>query len=289
MSRNTYKVKETYVGTGSKSDYTFAFKAEEVTQLQVIKYDTSNNKIFDVRGDDVTYLSSVVYRDNPDEGGTVNLIANLELNYTLVILLANDSPTQPYELREKFQFSKRAIENAIDFVAGAVMRLAYLAKRSLKLDDIDDPNVFNMILPAGIAAYAGKFLGVNVGGTGWTFYDGPSSGSGFGVEVSHAITDGQAATDLTGETIDSAVGTSQVYMYEIIRGTTVFSMGFLSLHYRNSTWYVVPWANNRDSGSVPHGVTFSQNTVGGVAQLRAACSSGPGAGTIKLKRVYFGL
>lgn len=103
------------------------------------------------------------------------------------------------------------------------------------------------------------------------------------VWVEHAVTDGQAATNLTGETVNSASYLSAVYDYEIARGTTVFSTGTLSMHYRDSSWRLVVGTDNRDDDSAAHGVTFSiSGTTTG--QLRAALDSGAGNGTIKLKR-----
>lgn len=98
----------------------------------------------------------------------------------------------------------------------------------------------------------------------------------------HNVTDGQSATNLTGETLDSADYSSAVYTYEIIRGTTVFSTGRFSLHYRDSEWRLVyPWGDNRDDDSAAHGVTFSLSGTT-TAQLKAALDVGAGNGTIKL-------
>lgn len=106
--------------------------------------------------------------------------------------------------------------------------------------------------------------------------------------TTHAVTDGQSATDLTGVTADSSVHSSHIYTYEIIRGTTVFSTGTFALHYRNSTWYLVLGEDRSDDSAADHGVTFSL-TGTTTAQVRAALSSGPGSGSIKLKRRVFGV
>ena len=92
--------------------------------------------------------------------------------------------------------------------------------------------------------------------------------------------DGQAATDLTGETIDGTVYTSRVYEYEVIRGTTILSTGRVSIQYRNSTWMVVDGGYEGDA----HGLSFSVTQASSVAQVKlGASSSGGGNGTIKLK------
>lgn len=99
-----------------------------------------------------------------------------------------------------------------------------------------------------------------------------------------SFTDGQSATNVTGETFDGTVYTSVVYEYEVIRGTTIVSTGRFSLQYKNSTWGVVDGGYEGDA----HGLSWSVSQVGATAQLRiAASSSGGGDGTIKLKKHYF--
>lgn len=95
----------------------------------------------------------------------------------------------------------------------------------------------------------------------------------------HAITDGQAATNLSGETVDFAQYTSAIYEVEIIRGTTIIANGRLTVQNLNGA------ARVRTSYfDDEHGVTFSVTLASQTAQLRAACSSGLGNGSIKLKQ-----
>jgi hypothetical protein len=151
MSRSTYDVQEDYTGNGLLADYTFDFKIEDPTHLLVVKYNTLGVEVFRVRGDDTTYLDSLEY-DATLGGGTVHLKAVVEDQYTLKLLLANDSPTQTYEFKNKFSFTLARIEAALDFLLGPVQRLAYLAKRSIKLDDYDSPDTFDPTLPPGLSA-----------------------------------------------------------------------------------------------------------------------------------------
>lgn len=122
----------------------------------------------------------------------------------------------------------------------------------------------------------------------WTVDDvsAPSSsggGSDPGAWVEHEITDGQAATDIEGETLDLSVYSSAVYDVEIIRGTTVFSNMPSGIAIQN-----VNGVGRRIIGqslaNEAHGVAFTITQVGTVVQLRAAASSGPGNGTVKLSR-----
>lgn len=100
---------------------------------------------------------------------------------------------------------------------------------------------------------------------------------------SFSVTDGQSATNLSGETYDGVSYTSIWFIFEIIRGTTVMAVGQFSIQYKNSTWILVL---NGSSGDV-HGVTFSVSQTTTVAQIKAALTSGPGNGTIKFKKMYF--
>jgi hypothetical protein len=99
--------------------------------------------------------------------------------------------------------------------------------------------------------------------------------------VEHAVTDAQAATNLTGETIDFDDYSSVFYEVEIIRGTAYFANGNIAIQDVNGTGRLV-------TGSMlaleAHGVTFSITQASTVCQLRAALSTGPGNGTIKLKK-----
>lgn len=174
MTRATYAPKEKYVGTGTKSDYTFAFKIEALTQLEIIEVDAAGVETQRVRGDDVTYLSSVVF-DALKGAGTVNLATNLISGRELILLLANDAPTQPFSFSNKLSFNLKTIERALDFVLGAVQRLAYKSKQALRLHDLDDETTFNTQLPPGIATSVDKVLKVNDAGDGFDF--GPASSS----------------------------------------------------------------------------------------------------------------
>ncbi len=101
------------------------------------------------------------------------------------------------------------------------------------------------------------------------------------IQSSHAFTAGQSDTDLTGETVDSAVYTSAVYEFEIIRGTTIFANGRIALQYLNSTWRIA------DGGYLgeEHGLTWSLSGTT-TAQLRVAANAGSN-GTIKFKKVFY--
>lgn len=135
MARASYAPKAEYTGAGNLAIYTFAFKIEAKSQLEVVEYSSAGVETQRVRGTDTaTYVSSVVF-DADAGGGTVTLLANLTSGSFLKLILANDAPTQPTELRNKQSFVLRTIENAYDFMVGPIQRLTYLAARSLRVHD----------------------------------------------------------------------------------------------------------------------------------------------------------
>lgn len=135
-------------------------------------------------------------------------------------------------------------------------------------------NTYKIILQNSVGAV--QWTVDNVAGTG----SGSSSGSGgWSAYAEHAVTDGQSATDLSGESFLSATYSSVDYDFEIIRGTTVNANGTFSLQKQNGSWRISLGPYRGDI----HGVTF---TLSGTTtqQLRAALNSGAGNGTIKLSR-----
>ncbi len=166
MARTVFDPKEEYLGNGLLADYTFDFKIESLDQLLIVEVDDTGVETQRVRGTDTSYLSSVDFDPN-DGGGTIHLTANLTDQYRLVLLLANDDPTQPFEFKNKFSFTLERIEAALDFIVGALQRVAYFGQRSVKLHDVDDVGDFDPVLPPGMQNAFGLIPGTKVDGTGW--------------------------------------------------------------------------------------------------------------------------
>jgi len=154
MSRITYAPKETYIGDGTNATYTFSFKIEDLDHLLVVVYDTSGVEVERVRGTDTVFLSTVDF-DIINGGGTVVLQANLTTSYEIILLQANDAPTQDYRFRNKSSFKLPSFEWALDLLAGAIQRLSFLSSKSLKLSDRDDENTIITTLPT-VTGNAGK-------------------------------------------------------------------------------------------------------------------------------------
>jgi hypothetical protein len=113
-------------------------------------------------------------------------------------------------------------------------------------------------------------------------YNGVGTGTGdASAWVKYPVTDGQAAADLTGQTIDFASYSSAYYTVEIIRGTTVMATQQISIENLSGVARVSLGVSISEEN---HGVTFSVSQIGTVAQFRAALDTGAGNGTIKLSR-----
>ena len=98
--------------------------------------------------------------------------------------------------------------------------------------------------------------------------------------TSFSITNGMAATDITGMTVDSSKYTSMVFRIAINRSTTIMMFQELILHYRNSAWEI--HLGDEIGTGDDHGLTF---TLSGTttAQVRVASDSS-GAGTLRWKQ-----
>jgi hypothetical protein len=110
------------------------------------------------------------------------------------------------------------------------------------------------------------------------------TGGGTSAWTTHAVTDGQSATNLTGETCDISLYAGAIYDVHIIRGTATVETGRLYLQNVNGTGRVVIGEFIGD-GSIG-GVTFSITQTGTVLQLQAALSSGPGSGFIIMQHQF---
>lgn len=180
MSRSNYDVKETYTGTGSLDTYSFDFKITNPLHILIVESDTDGNETQRVRGDDVTYLADLLFDEN-NGGGEVVLAANLASGYTLKLFLADDEPTQPYEFSNKRTFNLKRIEDAYDNVMGAIQRLVFKSKQSIRISDLDDESTFNTQLPS-LVGQGGKAIVVNDTETGLKFATAGSGGAGGDVE-----------------------------------------------------------------------------------------------------------
>lgn len=164
MARPIYEIKEQYLGTGVLADYTFDFKIGQTDELLLIMLNVAGVEVARQRGNDTAVLVSSVDFDADNGGGTIHLLVPLVTDYTLIIYLANDAPTQPFQFRSKGSFTLRAFENALDWLGGAIQRNNWLAKRAIRINDIEEGSDFDPQLPAGLQA--NRVIMVNPTGTG---------------------------------------------------------------------------------------------------------------------------
>jgi hypothetical protein len=269
-----------YTGDDVTTEFPYTFKIFVSSELRVTKRRLSTGAETRLTLDTDYTVDGV----GETGGGNVTLGSALASGYKLYIRRVRPL-TQNTAIRNESTFFASTHEDQFDKQVMVSQQQQDELDRSAKLPETILTSEFDPALPADIANSPGKILTVNDDSDGFELKE-ASAVLGLTSENDHAVTDGQAATNLVGETVDSEISTSVVYDYEIIRGTTVFSTGRFSLHYRNSTWYVVMGEDRRDDDSSPHGVTFSVSGTT-TAQLRAALDSGAGNGTIKLKKHRF--
>lgn len=168
MSIPYYFPKETFTGTGSNDSYTFNFHIDLATQLLVVVVDADGEEVQRVRGDDTTFLDSLVF-DAENGGGTVTLQANLPINHRIALILDNEEPTQGFQFRNKRAFTLRKFEQALDNLMTGIQGLVLRTKQALRIHDLDDQDAFNAQLPPGVVDNAGNLLMVSTDGTRFQF------------------------------------------------------------------------------------------------------------------------
>ena len=200
--RSTFDVREQYIGLGNLAQYSFDFKIENLSQLQVVVYDIDTFEIHRVRGTDTTYLDNVTF-DPIDGGGLVTLKADLPSGQLLVLLLADDAPVQTFRFKNRFDFTLEQIEKALDWLSGQIQRTSYLGQRAVRLSDYMDDvalALFNASLPSDVADNPGAVIAINMTGTG--FMIGPTTDQIF--EAAAAAELAQAAAEAAALSAEAA-------------------------------------------------------------------------------------
>lgn len=281
--RSEYQVLNEYLGDNTDSIYEFDFKIEALAQLLIVMIDDDGDEIHRVRGDDTTIVDSVDY-DAVDGAGTVTLIDPLPTDYRLLLLLANDEPTQPYEFKNKGDFTLNSLERALDYLGGEIQRAMYLALRSLKVNDADDIADFDPTLPKDITVETSSYLiGLNADRDGIALYS-PDDVAGEVTNGDYPITDSMSATNVTDMIADGALISSAKFTCEVLRGTTIGLLVDIMVIRINSVWYI---HEGQSLGTGDHGLTFTlENSAATIAQVQIAADA-TGNGTLKFKKVGF--
>jgi hypothetical protein len=222
MARTEYGPRADYVGTGSLAEYTFDFKIKSLEHLIIGVVDDSFEETFRVRGDDTEFIESVDF-DPTTGGGTVTLVDDLPTDHRLYILLADDEPLQSSEFKSKGDFTLQRFEDALDAVVGQVQRLAYLASRSLKLNDsLPDDETFDPSIPINstdenIEDNANKVICVNETNDGLML--GPSVVD-LAAQAAAAIAAAAASASSAAEAAQSVIDAGQAAQDVIDQGMT---------------------------------------------------------------------
>ena len=188
--RPLYNVREVYVGDGATDVYTFDFKVVDKAHLLVLHVDDSGDIVWQVRATDTTYFTTTL--NTALDGGSIDLVADLPLDHQLIILLADDAPTQPAKFTTNDKYTLKKIEDAFDTLSGQVQRMRYLLDRSLKFPekisdvvnpeptDITDDSVFVLSYDTGTTTWSvvAEPRDNFVGPTGATGPAGPTGATG---------------------------------------------------------------------------------------------------------------
>ncbi len=290
MSFESLVNREDYVASGSANEYDYDFYIQSSAHLRVTVQNTDGVETLLVLTTDYTVDGA-----GEGAGGSITLVdtnqawldAQGDLTVGYILTIRRVLPlTQATDIRNQGSYFPEDIEDAFDKLTMIAQQQQDEIERSIRLPETVLSDDFDTELPADIVGQANMILGTSEDGDGIVLLE-VSDVAAMGAQTSHTITESQAATALTDETVLAASFTSAVYNYEILRGTTVFSTGTFSLHYRASAWYVAIGEERKENAAPQHGVTF---TVTGTttAQLKAAVATdGAGNGTIKLKRHLF--
>lgn len=161
-----FNIKEQALGDGINNTFTFDFKIFKATSLLIYIQDAAGNILQKFRGDNTDYLSSAVF-DSIKGGGSITLVTTPLEDYVITMFSASDAPDQPTSFGNKTSFSLPAIEGALDFLASCIQRVSFLAKRSMRMHDLDDTDNFDPTLPPNIANYPGGIIAVKLDRSGF--------------------------------------------------------------------------------------------------------------------------
>lgn len=132
--RPLYDVREVYLGDGVQTSFTFDFKIVNVEDLLVLYIDPTGAKVWETRGNDTTYFTTVLNEDL--DGGTITWVTDEPgIDYKIIILLADDNPTQPARYTTDSRYTMKKIESSLDTLSGQIQRIRYLLDRSLRLPE----------------------------------------------------------------------------------------------------------------------------------------------------------
>ena len=128
-------------GDGVLKTFTFDFLVTDASHLLMLEFDSDGAQVRRFRGDDEEVDSidldvrSVTLDAAPADGND------------FLIVLADDSPRQPFTFSDQTRFSLKEIEVAFDHISGQVQRLTEQVARTPKYNLIDSERILNTESP----------------------------------------------------------------------------------------------------------------------------------------------
>ena len=176
-----------YIGNGTATVFTFAFKVFTAANLQVVRVDTST-------GLESTLLLTTDYTvslnadQDSNPGGNVTLLAVLAIGFNMVIT-SDIANLQPTDLTNQGGFYPEVITDALDRATIQIQQMADELTRSIKIP-ISDGLSLDMELP-NVTNRASKYLVFDGSGL-------PSVSSGTGTDTSLRTDLGNTSVALAG-------------------------------------------------------------------------------------------
>ncbi|MHA2067845.1 MAG: hypothetical protein ACXABY_26070 [Candidatus Thorarchaeota archaeon] len=245
-----------------------------------------------------------------DESGTtaIETVQTLGVDYTLsggppvttvdmttaptstdkLLVIRQSAKTQPTDLLETSTLPAETIESSLDHAIFLLQEVCQKLNRAPLLAESTPTS--GIVLPEPAAT---QFLAWNAAGTNLENQSTAPTASGDLTQSSGAIADGQAATAVSGWTLDAADFTSAIYAVEIFRPATtdLMSSGLVMLQRVEGAWRIdnTIFSTLDVSSGAPAGTTLTVSEAAGVAQVEAATTAEAGglSGTIKFKRIGF--
>lgn len=308
MSVINEDIREVYTGDGSTTEFDVDFRVLDVSHLAIYKRNTSTDVVTSLAyGDDYTV------EIDEDEGATVTFLSAPTASEKIYIY--SDSPyTQETEIEPDSDLPEETLESAYDKITVLVKQLKERLDRALKFPVTSDSVALEPTLPepdpgkgliwdsSGVALINtdddvnGILSGAQTARTAAEAAETAAETAQAAAEAALAafeaqavqtdfdITAGQSATALAGYEFDGDEVTSQILVYEVIRGTTIHAIGTLKCFFKNGTW-VFSDSYDEPAGNL-HGLTWSFDQTGNVGALEVAANGGDD-GTLKIKQNPF--
>lgn len=131
--RPNYDVRKVYVGDGILDTFSFDWKLVLPNHMKVLLVDADDSVLWSVYANDTTYFTTSINQNNM--GGTITFVTPPEVDQKIIMLLADDSPTQPSKYTGDARYWMRQIEQSLDTLSGQIQRIKYQGDRSIRIPE----------------------------------------------------------------------------------------------------------------------------------------------------------